>query len=232
MSAETEKASPWSAAVVGAQATAQAVGKDARNNHHGYRYASAEAIIEEARNALSSAGLAVFCLGFTFTDKPGHNQEGHGERGMLTVTFVVEHTSGERREFTFPQPVLCEKGRPLDKGVAAARTYALSYFLRDFLLLPRVDESEVDRRDDRPREERTAPPREPQRAKPEPPVADGATFEALAKRLAEAQTGAELSAVGKEIAQTRISDAQRDALKAAYGERREAIAASKPKEAA
>ena len=47
------------AALAGAQAIAGSVAKDARNPHHGYSYASAEAVIQEARTALSSAGLLV-----------------------------------------------------------------------------------------------------------------------------------------------------------------------------
>ena len=100
----------------------------------------------------------------------------------------------------FGVPVLPEKGRPIDKAEAGARTYALSYFLRDLLLIPRVDEgSDVDQRDDRDRSGRATAPRPaavpapkpavapPAPAAPPPPAADPKRAEAdaaLVKTLA------------------------------------------------
>jgi hypothetical protein len=51
-----------------------------------------------------------------------------------------------------------EKGRPIDKSLAGCLTSSLNYWLRDLLLVPREDENEMDRRDDRAYEPRKAAP--------------------------------------------------------------------------
>lgn len=152
------------AALVLAQANARAVGLDAKNNHHGYRYASAEGIIMEARGALASAGLALLTLGWDFD---GSATSG-GAIGRVIVRYELVHTSGESKAFQSSSPVVPERGRPADKAEAGALTTNLGYLLRGLLLLPRDDEAaSMDQRDDRDyepprsdREERRDPPRE------------------------------------------------------------------------
>jgi len=52
-------------------------------------------------------------------------------------------------EETLEFPAIVRKGTPHDKAVAAALTTSLSYWLRDVLLLPRMDnEASMDRRND------------------------------------------------------------------------------------
>lgn len=156
------------AALVKAQKTAKAVGKDARNSHHGYSYASSEAIIEEARAALAEAELAVFPVCHDRDpNKPDHSWIGEGDGAFIDAPrrvktiYLLIHESGETMRFESTAPVIPEKGRPEDKAEFGARTENLAYALRDLLLLPRVDVETPSGRDDRDKPLRGQPPVKP-----------------------------------------------------------------------
>lgn len=160
--AETAKA------LAKAVADCHAVDKDGRNTHHGYNYASADAIIQEGRRALAGAGLALLPMEASLN---GSEREGP-DRFELVRTFVLLHSSGEVTPLRVCWPVVPDKGRPLDKATAIADTLSLSYLLRDLLMMPRVDPSdEMNARDDR---QQAAPPGKRKAA----PPADGAEFAA------------------------------------------------------
>lgn len=156
------------AALVAAQRDAKSVAKNAKNDFHGYKYASAEAIMEEARNALNGAGLAVLMTGWTITVADVEYTDVDKETGAATlmkdqertanVKFLVVHAdSGDKLEGEIAMPVVPEKGRPLDKAVSTALTYAEGYYLRGLLCLPRGEAgADVDARDDRDKEPRRA----------------------------------------------------------------------------
>lgn len=138
-------------ALVEAQRIARAVEKDSTNKFHSYRYASAEAMIAEARGALSQAGLAFSCVSSAL-----EQAEGYGR--ILVTMYRLDHVGGESRDYGSSTPIIEERGRPLDKAVATAKTYDLGYMLRSLLLLPRVEEgTDVDQRDDRKHEPAKAP---------------------------------------------------------------------------
>jgi len=151
------------AALVAAQREAKSVAKGSKNDFHGYKYASAEAIMEEARNALNGAGLAVLMTGWTiacvdveYTDidkDSGVATLVKDQERTATVKFLVVHAdSGDKLEGEIAMPVVPEKGRPLDKAVSTALTYAEGYYLRGLLCLPRGEAgADVDARDDRNR---------------------------------------------------------------------------------
>ena len=235
------------AALVQAQAAVQPVGKGSFNEHHRYKYASGDDIVAEGRRALNGAGLALFSAAsrttihpYTWEDEKGQSHEDIQLR--LEIEFRLVHTSGEALDYPpFSIPVMPEKGRPLDKAEAGARTYALSYFLRELLLIPRVDatdEADPDRRDDRtyePRRQvaprqppRTTPPRSAPPAPPAPPrrrsatqmIRDGmARFEQLTSDLPShhvADAFAELDALGSVVTDpdSAPEGARRDAVKA------------------
>lgn len=148
------------AALVAAQTAATGVEKDSKNSYHNYKYASAEAIMAEAREALNSAGLATLMERWELLP-PTH--DGAPER--VKVHFLTLHANsdqtlkGDTEYFVMP-----EKGRPEDKATATALTYAEGYYLRGLLCLPRVEEgSQVDDRDDR--EKLPGPKRPPQNTK-------------------------------------------------------------------
>jgi hypothetical protein len=122
-------------ALVLAQQKCKSVEKDSYNTFHRYRYASAEAILAQAKEALSETGLALLPLEQALN---GYARDGEG-RFELVRKFCLLHISGEWMPLSCAWPVVLEKGRPLDKATAIAATLSLSYLLRDLLLMPRVD---------------------------------------------------------------------------------------------
>jgi hypothetical protein len=146
------------AALFAAQQAIGSVGKSSRNDFHKYAYVSAESMIAACRPVLHENGLLVQRDAF-MVDMA---------EGRLENSFTVKHLpSGESRGYSFPWPFIAEKGRPIDKALAGALTVSMNYFLRDLLLVPRMDESEMDRRDDRDYEPPPAKPRKKAEPKPE-----------------------------------------------------------------
>ena len=138
-------------ALLAAQKALPSVGKDAKNSFHHYAYVSAEAMIGACRDALHGAGLTVRRAGWKY--------DGSVEGGIVNSTFVLTHgPTGESVSDEIAWICVPEKGRPIDKAMAGALTSSLGYYLRDLLLVPREDESEMDRRDDRTYEPRKAAP--------------------------------------------------------------------------
>jgi len=136
-------------ALLAAQKALPSVGKDAKNSFHHYAYVSAEAMIGACREALHGAGLTVRRAGWKFDGSP--------EGGIVNSTFVLTHgPTGESVSDEIAWICVPEKGRPIDKAMAGALTSSLGYYLRDLLLVPREDESEMDRRDDTKYEPRKA----------------------------------------------------------------------------
>lgn len=192
------------AALVVAQATARAVGKDAKNQHHGYRYASAEGVIIEAREALTTADLALITVAWRFLSattvdaETGEERPARGGPARVVVDYLIVHKSGETYPIQTSTPVVPDKGRPPDKAEFAALTANLAYTLRGVLLMPRDDEqASIDARDDRgydpDRREaareapRQAAQREPSQPDPQPAPAgepdERGAWEALAKDI-------------------------------------------------
>lgn len=142
------------AALVRAQAKAQAVGHDKTNTHFGFKYASAEAIITEARRALNAEGLAPEMTSWEIRREPvewtdDEGKQRHDTEYTARITFSLTHESGESRLFgPLDMPAIPEKGRPLDKALNAALTNAMGYWLRGLLCLPRVgvDSDDVEQR--------------------------------------------------------------------------------------
>ena len=141
------KANVWTGLKI-AQQSLQAVEKGSQNSFHGYAYTSAEDMLKACRSALLDAGLVCTRRQWSI------NEIGN----TMWVTSQVELclADGEsqdenvctslKSEFTYP--IVPGNGRPIDKALSAALTTGLSYWLRDLLLLPRVDDLEVDTRDD------------------------------------------------------------------------------------
>jgi hypothetical protein len=143
---------PIGAALHRAQRSAHVVAKDATNAHHRYQYVSSETMLAHARHALLDAGLVLAVDDWSVVP---------GDPPMLHVQHVLSHPeSGASRMGTTAWPIIEGKGRPLDKAVAGALTTGLSYMLRGLLLIPRGDETEIDKRDDRHHApEQNPPPR-------------------------------------------------------------------------
>ena len=131
-------------ALVIAQAKMRRVGHDSSNEHHRYKYTSAEAILEAVRGPMEEAGLALLQLGWDAYQADGVSR--------LRVRYLLTHSSGASWEVPSSTiPVLPDKGRPWDKAEATALTYSLGYTLRGLLRIPRWGtDDDVDQRDDRP----------------------------------------------------------------------------------
>ena len=133
-------------AIVAAQLSIDRVAKSSSNSFHNYRYTSADTMIGATRSALAMAGLAVRRESWTISTD---------ERYVESVLSITFGPTGESRVDRIAWPIIAEKGRPADKALAGALTVSLSYWLRDLLLLPRDDDGEMDRRDDRRSDETT-----------------------------------------------------------------------------
>jgi len=139
-------------ALLAAQSSLPSVGKDSKNSFHHYNYTSSEAMIGACRAALHCAGLVLRRSGWTF--------EGTADGGIVKSQFILScPASGESVTDEVGWVAIPEKGRPVDKALASALTASLNYFLRDLLMVPREEESEMDKRDDRTFEPRKVSPR-------------------------------------------------------------------------
>ncbi len=124
------------------------VAKDAVNHYSKYRYTSSEAMVSRARKALLDHALVAGRSGWTYSDISGTADE---VAAKVKSRFFLFHTeSGEQLTEEVEFPAIAKKGTSLDKAVAASLTTALSYWLRDLLLIPRIDEPiSMNSRDDR-----------------------------------------------------------------------------------
>lgn len=123
-----------------AQMAIEAVEKATRNDFGGYKYASAEDMITASREVLHKNGLLVTRNGWRLVEEPD-------KKPKVEAMYIVGHKDGHSVVCGTEYPVCEGKGRPADKALNAALTTALSYFLRDLLLIPRCAE-EVDQRPD------------------------------------------------------------------------------------
>ena len=125
-----------------AQKALQGVGKGSNNSFHNYNYTSEKRCwlhveklcIRQDWPALEKAGKLLA----TNTIQP--LRWSNARCGYLKLEGILDSQ--------FHYPICPGNGRPLDKAVSAALTTGLSYWLRDLLLLPRIDGLEVDTRDD------------------------------------------------------------------------------------
>lgn len=128
-------------ALLAAQMGIASVGKGSTNKFMNYRYTSADDMISAAREALHAAGLVARRVGWQMSPMEDGGQ-------CVTMSMRLDHpASGENFTELVQFPAYTEKGRPMDKAVSGALTASMGYWLRDLLLLPRVDE--VEDRDDR-----------------------------------------------------------------------------------
>lgn len=221
MAEQSIKHANMAAALVGAQKHAQAVTKTSKNTFHGYKYASAEALIAEGREALADNGLAVMPVEWRVLPVDGIE----GVRSKVEVTYMLVHESGASVTAKCETSILPEKGRPQDKAEATALTYNLGYYLRGLLLLPREEPgTSVDARDDRNHGQATgATPKlapSPQPVVETPPVT--VTADTILTMIADARSMADLTAARNAAKTAKVPD---DQIKAAYLEKHKALKA-------
>ncbi len=169
------------AALLVAQQLLPGVLKDSKNDFHKYKYVSSESMIREARAALHGAGLALSPTRAEVITSDA--LVALGVPALLRAEWVLVHgDTGETMQLAFDWPIVPEKGRPVDKALASARTTGLGYMLRDLLLAPRVDREDDMDWSGRDRLGVDAPPAAPPPPPPEPP-GDERDFQAAADYL-------------------------------------------------
>lgn len=140
----SEKITTLAAALLKAQAQMHGAKKDAKNPHFRSSYATLETVIETAKPALQSVGIA-------FTQAPGCLVDG----ALEVTTMLIHAESGEWMRSTLHVPL--QKKDP--QGVGSAITYACRYSLMATLGLPPVDddgESAMDRKPQQQTKQATA----------------------------------------------------------------------------
>lgn len=158
MGERREQASGLSEALLAAQLEVERIAKESKNNHHSYRYTSAEAMIAYARPLLTRHGLVLRAKGHRYIDLGTEEEPGpeKGDPNLATKVMAVEATfflmhvpSRESDEWTHQLMACPSKGRPWDKASLGTQTELLGYALRDLLLIDRGDDQpSVSGRDD------------------------------------------------------------------------------------
>jgi len=125
------------AALFAAQRAVQPVPKGAEFDagKYGYRYAPSGAVVEYARAHLHDHGLALV-LTATSTMPSAID----GNRGVVGLSGVLWHTSGESIPVSFELPYVGAKGRPDDKASQASITTGEARLYRLLLGLTTADE--------------------------------------------------------------------------------------------
>lgn len=145
------------AAFNAALAKAQGMMRSLVKDRAGYvsKFVSTETVVAATKEVLSECGLAVVATGSNLTigekiDVENKNGVSTIQTWMMRTIYRVYHRDGWSERMHFSMAVVPEKGKPLDKAIAAASTFSLGYFLRGLLQIPRVgSEQEVEERDDR-----------------------------------------------------------------------------------
>lgn len=138
---EVNKQAKLAQKIAQAQKNIREVEKKARNEFHKYNYASADAIIQEARKALQDTGVVVIQNNWHYKEQGGDVEKMY----VLEVKFaVIDTETGYTEDFYVPVPFAPTPGRQgLDKAMFAALTESIAYFLRGLLLIPRIGEGEI-----------------------------------------------------------------------------------------
>ena len=118
-------------ALAQAQASVSRVLKEDANSFPRYQYASAEALMQAWTEAAGPVGLSLIRL------SQSRSKDDDGQRWLISE-WVLMHSSGEKINLVDEWPIVPERGRPLDKATASAKTSSLGYLLRDLMVAPRV----------------------------------------------------------------------------------------------
>ena len=138
---QTETGNGFWAALALARLEIQGAAHDAKNEYHGYRYTSAEEVIDVCTKGLARHGISLIPISLTLGD-----QKGDGT--VFDSSWVLCHEEHQvliERQFV----AIPGKGRPLDKAILGANTTLYAYILRDICGLKRPDsKDDVSGRDD------------------------------------------------------------------------------------
>lgn len=138
---------PLYASLLAAQQCVGAVEKSSTNSHHKYKYASSEDMLAAARDALITNGLVVVRTHYEL-DRSMERGDASAIMDVVQHFKVIHAETGAFIEHKVIWPAIAAKARPDDKAIAGALTSGLSYYMRDLLMIPRVDEQQMDKRND------------------------------------------------------------------------------------
>jgi len=128
--------------------------KDARNGHHGYSYAKADAVYAIGKVALQSAGLVLVNTGWTVR---------HDTSSIVGSFWLYDTETDEKMELSSELPYVPGAGRPEDKAVLASLTEMRGYMMIGLLAIERVEPLDISGREDAT----TAPPQRQQQSPPQ-----------------------------------------------------------------
>jgi len=139
-----------------------------RGDGQGYRYAKAEAVIAEADRVLEPVGVVVI-PGTAVIHEVGKFRSKGEDKTLFVLRreFIVVHRGGGQIRGEMSVAIGANVGGTPPQATTSAATTALSYFLKDLLRMPRVDEEDVEHASNN-RSEREEEPRPP--ARPQAPV--------------------------------------------------------------
>jgi hypothetical protein len=125
-----------------AQTRARAIDRDARDEFHQFNYVSTEQMILTAQQILQEVGVRLDIA------EQEVEVDSIGRPWLKRVYHTMHVASDHYQAFSQVWPIVEGKGKPLDKATASAMTSSLGYFLRDLLLLARVEKgTELDGND-------------------------------------------------------------------------------------
>lgn len=137
------------AALLEAQKSLGGISKDKFNEFSKYKYTSSEHLVSVARRVLLTNGLVVGRRNWSFeesanslirTSLPSEESKDSQLLNVRSKFFVSHPASGECFEEDVFFPAIIRKGTTPDKAICASLSTALAYWLRDILLLPRIDD--------------------------------------------------------------------------------------------
>ena len=188
------------------------VQKDKRNDHHGYGYASAEAVLSKVRAACAERGIAV-----VHSDASLVHQEG----GLSIVKLEQTYQYGSEVA-SFSGLGAGKDGQ--DKGIMKANTAALKYLLALAFNLSWGDDPEASDPETGKKTSGSRKPKSKSKPKASPKKEAVAADDTIAKAIASAELLADLETIKPDIAALRTSDPARyNALKSAFVARRDVL---------
>jgi ERF superfamily len=137
--------------------------KKGRNPHHGYSYAKEEDIVEAVREKLASRKVMMLpsLTGITEREYTYTTSKGEEKTSVITTARVkFEFLDGESEE-RYACEWAGQGDDPADKGLYAAYTGAVKYFITKGFLIPTGDDPEANPGSDERSQQRSRPSKPP-----------------------------------------------------------------------
>lgn len=144
------------AALRAARVLLPGIAKDKYNTVLRVKYVSVEAMVAACRDVLADVGLLLVpgptaieaageLAGRELDKRTGETYETRAPQLVRSQVWHLVHAeSGEQRDLSTAWPLSVHRGKPADMACASSASMALSYLLRDLLLLPRGEEYEAE----------------------------------------------------------------------------------------